>query len=89
MRLSIVGRTSVGTLSSQDLVAFLRRQRASPSLVEAFEVQRVTGAALEQRDALLVGYLGGDVKTATDLDIPDDVLIDALLRTEGWSVKHN
>ena len=83
-RFSTALSSDIRSWSSRDVSAFLARQNVTPSYLDAFEVQKVTGQALFDKEALLVHYMD---PAAEGITIADDVLMDALLRTEGWTVK--
>ena len=76
----------VRSWSAADVLAFLKKQKANQDYVEAFAVQKVTGLAIQERECLLVHYM--DPK-ATDQELSDEIMMDALLRTEGWTVKRD
>ena len=76
----------VSEWTAAEVVTWLRRQKVSSEhWVDAFVTQKVTGSALYEKDADVVSYMTDE--TASDIELGDDLMMDALLRTEGWSVK--
>ncbi len=60
--------------------ALKREKSVAQDFVSAFEVGRISGKDLFDRDCLICSFLDAD-------SLPNDVIIDALLRTQGYSVK--
>lgn len=59
----------------------MRRKKSVPEdLVQAFEVNRVSGKELWLKECLICSYVDAD-------ELSRDVVIDALMRTQGYSVR--
>jgi hypothetical protein len=71
--------------STGDVVLFLKRNNVREDLINAFEVNRVSGKELFEKEAIICSYMHNN--NDTNLNISPDLVIDALMRTQGYSVR--
>ena len=84
MRCCFSASGDVRNWSHQEVCAFLEKQNVNADYLEAFKIQKISGAAIYDRECMLIHFMDPQ---ASGQEIGDEILMDALLRTEGWSVK--